>query len=250
VGDPASVERAADAADRAIALAPDSPEGYWARGQFRNYYYFDWTGAQSDYQKALALDPKFVPALVQQGDLQATLGHVSDGIESMRKALALDPLSVMAWRRLARFYTHSRQFAAAREAIGRLQQLDPENNRGRVDLDLLTGRAQEALELGQREASNFRFVIIAMAQHALGRPAESKQALDSLVRLASSSLAYQIAEVHAWRGEKDQAIDWLERAYQQHDGGVTYVAYDRYLDSLRGDARFRALLSRLKLPTG
>ena len=102
VGDPASVERAADAADRAIALAPDSPEGYWARGQLRNYYYFDWAGAQSDYQKALALDPKFVPALIQQGDLQATLGHVNDGIESMRKALALDPLSVMAWRRLAR----------------------------------------------------------------------------------------------------------------------------------------------------
>jgi len=253
VGDPASVERAADAADRAIALAPDSPEGYWARGQFRNYYYFDWAGAQSDYQKALALDPKFVPALIQQGDLQATLGHVSDGIESMRKALALDPLSVMAWRRLAHFYTHSRQFVAAREALDRLQQLDPESNRGRnaVDLDLLSGRAQEALEVGQREvANNFRFVIIAMAQHALGRPAESKQALDSLVRLASSSLAYQIAEVHAWRGEKDQAIDWLERAYQQHDGGMTYVAYDRYLDSLRGDARFRALLSRLKLPTG
>ena len=252
VGDPASVERAADAADRAIALAPDSPEGYWARGQLRNYYYFDWAGAQSDYQKALALDPKFVPALIQQGDLQATLGHVSDGIELMRKALALDPLSVMAWRRLARFYTHSRQFAAARETVDRLQQLDPEGNLGRnaVDLDLLTGRAQEALERGQREASNFRFVIIAMAQHALGRPTESKQALDSLVRLASNSLAYQIAEVHAWRGEKDQAIDWLERAYQQHDGGVTYVAYDRYLDSLRGDARFRALLSRLKLPTG
>jgi TolB-like protein len=252
VGDPASVERAADAADRAIALAPDSPEGYWARGQFRNYYYFDWAGAQSDYQKALALDPKFVPALIQQGDLQATLGHVNDGIETMHKALALDPMSVMAWRRLAHFYAHSRQFAAAREAVDRLQQLDPEGNRGRnvVDLDLLTGRAQEALTVGERDGSNFSFVIIAMAQHALGRPAESRQALDTLVQRASSSLAYQIAEVHAWRGEKDQAIDWLERAYQQHDGGMTYIAYDRYLDSLRGDARFRALLARLKLPTG
>jgi adenylate cyclase len=252
VGDPASVERAADAADRAIALAPDSPEGYWARGQFRNYYYFDWAGAQSDYQKALALDPKFVPALIQQGDLQATLGHVSDGIESMRKALALDPLSVMAWRRLAHFYTHSRQFAAARETVDRLQQLDPEGNRGRiaVDLELLTGRAQEALTVAAGDGSNFRFVIIAMAQQALGRPAESKQALDSLVRLASNSLAYQIAEVHAWRGEKDQAIDWLERAYQQHDGGMTYVTYDRYLDSLRGDARFKALLAKMKLPGG
>ena len=89
-----------------------------------------------------------------------------------------------------------------------------------------------------------------MAQYTLGRPAESRQALETLVQRASSSLAYQIAEVYAWRGEKDQAFEWLERAYRQHDGGLTYLVYDRYLDSLRSDPRFRALLARLKLPGG
>ena len=252
VGDPASVERANDAADHAIALAPDSPEGYWARGQIRNYYYFDWEGARSDYQKALTLDPKFVPALIQQGDLQATLGQVSDGIATVHKALALDPMSVFAWRRLERFYTHSHQFSEARQAVDRLQQLDPLDVGGRsaVDLDLLAGRPQAALAAGDKEVSHYRYVIIAMAQYSLGRPDESKRALDSLIKLAANSLAYQIAEVYAWRGEKDQAMQWLERAYQQHDGGLTYLAYDRYLDKLRGDARFRALLARLKLPAG
>jgi serine/threonine-protein kinase len=61
-------------------------------------------------------------------------------------------------------------------------------------------------------------------------------------------LAYQIAEVHAWRGEKDQAFDWLERAYRQHDGGLTYLGYDRFLDSLRSDPRFKALMTKMKLP--
>jgi len=251
VGDPASVERAVDAADRAIALAPDSPEGYWARGQIRNYYYFDWAGAQSDYAKALALDPNFVPALIQQGDLQATLGHVNDGIATMRKALALDPLSVLAWDRLGYFYAHTGQFAAAGEAVDRMQQLGPQDFGGRVSLDLylLTGRAQEAMTMVDSRG-NYGYFVVTMAQWSLKRPVESKQALDMLVQRAAGSLAYQIAEAYAWRGEKDQAIDWLERAYQQHDGGITYIAYDRYLNGLRGDARFRALLARLKLPTG
>jgi TolB-like protein len=252
VGDPASVERAVDAADRAIALAPDSPEGYWARGQIRNYYYFDWAGAQSDYTRALKLDPNFVPALVQQGDLQATLGHVNDGIATMRKALALDPLSVLAWDRLVYFYTHTGQFAAAGEALERLRQIAPKGVGGRavIDLYLLTDRPQEAVALAGSDRNNFRYFITSMAQWSLRHPAESKQALDTLVQLAAGSLAFQIAEAYAWRGEKGQAIDWLERACQQHDGGITYIAYDRYLDGLRGEARFRALLAKLKLPTG
>lgn len=250
VGDPASVERAADAADRAIALAPDSPEGYWARGQFRNYYYFDWAGAESDYRKALALDPKFVPALIQQGDLQATLGHVNDSIATMRKAVALDPLSVFAWRRLAFLYAHSGQYPAAREVADRLQQLEPGGTRARDDIDLLllTGRFQEALAEVRKDNSSFSFVIVAMAQHSLGKSAESNQALATLIERAPNSLAFQIAEVYAWRGEKDKAFEWLERAYQNHDGGLTYITFDRYLDSLRGDPRFRAFLTKLKLP--
>jgi TolB-like protein len=211
LGDPASAGRAAAAADRAIALAPDSPEGYWARGQLRNYYYFDWPGAQADYQKALTLDPNFVPALIQQGDLLATLGRMSEGIATTRKALALDPMSVVAWRRLAHFYTHSRQFPAAREAIARLMQLDPQGDPRSfaADLALLTGQPQEALAATEGEVTDYRFVNLAMAEHSLGRPAESQRALDLLVQRRANGLAYQIAEVHAWRGEKDQAFDWL-----------------------------------------
>jgi hypothetical protein len=60
--------------------------------------------------------------------------------------------------------------------------------------------------------------------------------------------AEQIAEVYAWRGEKDQAFQWLERAYQQRDGGLATIKYDPLLASLRGDARFAALLRKMKLP--
>jgi len=247
----AGYARAAAAAERAIALAPDSPEGYWARGQLRNYYYFDWQGAQADFQKALALDPNYVPALISAGNLQATLGHMTEGIDTVHKAVALDPMSVVAWRELARLNLHSGQFSAARQAIDRLRQIDAQGyaNRFSGELDLLTGRAREAaLATSEVGFGDYQFVMQAMAQHTLGHASESQRALASLVGRRASTMAYQIAEVHAWRGEKDQAFEWFDRAYRQHDGGLTYLGFDRYLASLRADPRYRALMAKLQLP--
>jgi adenylate cyclase len=54
--------------------------------------------------------------------------------------------------------------------------------------------------------------------------------------------AFQIAEIHAWRGEKDEAFAWLDRAYAQRDGGMTRFRTDQLLNSLHSDPRYRALL--------
>ena len=73
-------------------------------------------------------------------------------------------------------------------------------------------------------------------------------ALDELKRDWSRTFAYQIAEIHAWRGERDQAFEWLDRAYAQRDGGLVYLTNDRLLASLHADSRFGALLRKMKLP--
>jgi serine/threonine-protein kinase len=61
-------------------------------------------------------------------------------------------------------------------------------------------------------------------------------------------LAYQVAEIYAWRGEKAKAYEWLERAYRQHDAGLSYLEGDSFLDELRGDEEFKAFLRKMKLP--
>jgi serine/threonine-protein kinase len=61
-------------------------------------------------------------------------------------------------------------------------------------------------------------------------------------------MAYQIAQVHAFRGEADLAFEWLERAYDQRDNGLTWVKADRLMHTLVGDPRYKAFLSKLKLP--
>jgi TolB-like protein len=247
--EPAAYQRAAAAADKAIALAPDSPEGYWARGRLRAVYFFDWSGAQADFAHALALDPHDVRALIDEGNLLATLGRMPEAIATMRKAISLDPMSIVAQRDLIGLLMDSDQMAAAREEAKRLREISPqEDSVFYGDIELYAGRAREALALYQTGRSDFRNIGIAMAEHTLGHAAESDQALAVVIEKYGKVWAYQIAEVYAWRGQNDKAFEWLERAYRQHDGGLTSLNYDQLLKGLRGDPRYKALLRKLNLP--
>jgi serine/threonine-protein kinase len=84
-------------------------------------------------------------------------------------------------------------------------------------------------------------------QYSLHHPLESQQALDELINTQAAAGAYQIAEVYAWRGEKDQAFLWLDRAYAQRDGGLVELKTDWLLASLRPDPRYSALLRKMNL---
>ena len=60
--------------------------------------------------------------------------------------------------------------------------------------------------------------------------------------------AYQVAQVHAWRGERDAAFEWLEKSRQSGDAGLRYIKHDPILKNLRDDPRYAAMLTKLKLP--
>ena len=248
----AAYQRAAAAADKAIMLAPDSPEGYWARGQLRVNYYFDWAGARADYEHALALEPNYPRALVAEGGLLATLGRMPEAMANIHRAIAIDPMSVVAWRGLILLLMNEGPLPAARDALNRLGEIDPQERNNNQDafgaIALFEGHTREALTIFQSENSEFRYIGIAMAEHTLGHAAESQRALELLEQKYANVWAYQIAELYAWRGESDKAFDWLERAYRQRDGGLTSLKYDRLLNNLRGDPRYKALLRKLKLP--
>ena len=92
----------------------------------------------------------------------------------------------------------------------------------------------------------FRQTGVALAEHTLGHARQSQQALDELIA-GRADWAFQIAEVRAWRGDKDQAFQWLERACAQHDGGQSDLKFDPLLAGLRGDKRFAALVSKMGL---
>jgi TolB-like protein len=248
---PALLQQAQVTADKAIAMAPDEADGYAARGFMRRYEW-DWTGAQADLEKALALNPGDIRAQTRYGLLLGSLGRLPDAIAVIKKATSSDPLSSLSWDILGGELTESRQFAAAHEALQRALDIDPVSNYALANLgrlQLYENNAAQALATFRQIGDEvFGPTGIAMAEHTLGHPEASQQALDPVIAKYANAAAYQIAEVYAWRGEKDLAFQWLDRAFQQRDGGMAQFKQDLTLASLRDDARFAAMMRKLKLP--
>jgi tetratricopeptide (TPR) repeat protein len=249
LSEPGAFARAVAAADKAIVLAPRSPEGHWARGQIRYVHDRDWSGAKRDFDDALALDPGFAPVYGIYGDLLGTLGHSSEATAMFRKALALDPLSLPTWRHFAILKLGYGQFDEVYKAIQQMREINPEaDNRVEGYVQLRQGQLQAALAVFQKTSrSPVRLQGLAMVEYSLGHQEASDRTLAEFIRTHGNAFSYQYAEAYAWRGDVDKALQWLETAYQVHDGGLTHITYDFWLDRLRGDPRFDAFLRKLNL---
>ena len=250
-GEAAAYQRSLEAAQHAIALAPDLADGYWARGALRMDYNYDWPGAEADFKKALELDPNDVRVLRDYGTLLATRNRSAEALAVMRKSVALDPLSAVAWYELAKLQLDLRQLAEAEQAAQYLESAQPEGWKTRSiigQIALAEGRPADALaEFNKVDSGIWKLIGGAIAEHTLGHAAASQAALEELIRKYAARLAYQIAEVYAWRDERDAAFTWLERAHRQRDGGMGYLPHDYFFAPLRDDPRYKDMLKKLNL---
>jgi TolB-like protein len=251
-GNSSGAGRAMAAAERAVALAPDQPEGYVARGFIRNTINWDWVGTQADLEKALTLAPGNSWSQSTFAILMATLGRLPEAVAADSKAVEVNPLSGQSWIGLGWHLEGAGELEGARDAMAHVLEISPSNRFAHYqigNIHLLKGKAAEAAATFLSvEDETFRLTGTAMAEYSLGRPQESQRALDQLIARHAGLAAYQVAEVYAWRRESDKAFDWLDRAYRQRDTGLVFVKFDQLLASLRGDPRFKAFLQRMKLP--
>ena len=244
--------RARAAAERAVALAPGLADAFAARGFLRVTLDRDWAGGQADMEKALALNPSDPELLWRYGrDLLGPLGRFDEGIAVARRARELDPLSAATWSALSALYLGVGQADLARTAAQRSLLLTAEQDTAPIYLasaELVLGRPREAMEAIRRCPEElYHRQIDAAALHDLGRPREARAALEELVRTHHQDAPFQIACVHAWWGDADRAFEWLDRAVEQHDGGLMDLRLEPLLARIRKDPRFEALLVRAGL---
>ncbi len=244
--------RAMAAAEKAVAMAPNLVDGHRARA-FLRLASFDWAGSRADLDRALALSPNDPRTLGVYGQLLATLGKVTEGIALLVRAGELDPLSGPSWDLLCHLYLASGQLPLARRACDRAIEITPDHpwpRLRRLEIDLLEGQPEAALSAARRIAADpgVRLVGIALTENDLGHVAESEQALGELTSSWAHGFQYQIAQVHAWRGDADRAFEWLERAWRERDPAITWLKFDPLLRRIRGDRRYAALLRRANLP--
>jgi tetratricopeptide (TPR) repeat protein len=141
-------------------------------------------------------------------------------------------------------------YGRARESFQHSLEINPEQSNTAAFVAytfLLQGDPASALPMSRRSTVElFQLQVAALADHDLGHAPEARQHLDEAISKHATDGAYQIAQVYALWGDKDRAFQWLERAYQQHDGGFTVVEFDPLVKSLRPDPRFAALVKKLK----
>jgi TolB-like protein/tetratricopeptide (TPR) repeat protein len=248
--DPEAQRRALAAAEKAIALAPDDAIGYVARTFLRNLVLWDWDGALADAERALKLEKNYVAPYNQYAMVLDNLGRVREAIAAARTATDGDPLNAVYWSNLGVFHLDAGELDAARTAFERAMELSPERYRFSLGLvELLAGSPRTALEAFERHPlEERRLQGVAMAQHDLGRRAESDRALEQLVARHGETAPYMVAAALAWLGERDQAFAWLDRAFARRDPQLSSIKGDPLVRNLHGDPRYTAMLRKMNLP--
>jgi serine/threonine-protein kinase len=111
------------------------------------------------------------------------------------------------------------------------------------------GKNADALAEAEKESdAENRLLTLALVYWAMDRKTDADTALRQLESKFANVAAYNIGEVHAYRGEADAAVTWLERAYRQRDGRMIHLKVDPLLRNLRSDARYKVLLRKMTLP--
>jgi tetratricopeptide (TPR) repeat protein len=241
---------AKEAAARALALDPEAAEIHRVMAVVHFFADFNWDAANTELNRARTLDPGNALISKQSSLLAMTTGRLTEALEFAKIAISLDPLGT-AYSPMGRAYFRLGELDEAAAAFRRLIELHPTKAGYHFVYGLVLlaqHQPQAALEQMQRDEPWYRQTGVALALDALGHRADADEARALAELNWGNGMAYQISYLYAARGEVDQAIAWLERAYRQRDAGLSLIVSDPMLKSLAHIPSFKALLRRLKLP--
>jgi TolB-like protein len=240
-------------AEKAVAIAPALAEAHAALGWVRAFTEWKFDEGVSELQRAKELSPANPTA----NDLLARVivyrGRMEEAERQARQAVELDPLSAAAQFTLGRVLFYAGKLDEAVEAGRKMAELQPSassNHRWQVLVAVQRGDGETALREAQMEPdASFRPFELALAYGVRGEREAADAALTDLIAHSREGLAYQVAEVYAVRGEVDKAFEWLQIAFDNHDGGMPSLLVDPLLHVLRDDPRYKDLLVKVGLPT-
>ncbi len=239
--------KAKELAEKALSLNETIAEPHASLGQALMQYYFDWQRAGSELDRALELNPSY-----------ATVAHgrISDSLTQVRKAVELDPLSMIILTDAARDLYLARRYDESIDQYRKSLEVDPSfpiAHKGLAEVYSQIGKHDEAVsEIEEAIALSGRSIFIlddlgyiyAMA----GKRDEAVKVLRDLDRLASDEYvpAYGRAVIHTALGNHEEALAWLEKAYEERSF-LVYLKVDPAFDTLRKEEKFVAILDKIGL---
>jgi TolB-like protein/Tfp pilus assembly protein PilF len=247
--------RSRAAAEMAARLDGQLAEAQVALAGIVYYLEYEPREAKQALEKALELNPASVKALLHLSWLLGESGQFAEALEYNRRALSLDPLSTVVNHALGQLYYLNRDFERAIVEFEKTLELDRSDPSLHYSLAWpyeQTGRFEEAIRLHRKavELSRGASLYRAALGHALGVAGMREQATEILQGLLvdPDAAPYDKAIVYLGLDEHEQAIDWLEKAFEVRDSHLIYINRGPRFDPLRGHPRFIRLLERIDWP--
>lgn len=251
-----SFPQARAAALKALELDGDLGEAHAALAFSRLHYDWDWKSAESEFRRALILNPNYSNARHWYSHYLLVSGRSQDALTETRKALELDPLSLSINTHLGHHYLYTRNYD---KAIAQLRQT-LEMDRTAVQAHFWLGRAYEAKGQYEEAVREFRQAMELSpdnVQHraglghvyaASGQVSAARQLLEELEAMPRGKYtsAYFLAVVYAGLNDRQKALNHLRRAYEERAEGVLYLHIDPYFDGLRSDSEFKNLVRGIR----
>ena len=250
--------RTKEALTKALEIDPDLAEAHASLGLMKQNFEWDWVGAEKEFRRATELNSNYPTAHHWYGLFLCQMKRNDEGIREGRLAQTLDPLSPIINTSLGVTLMSAGEYGSGFELLKRTFELAPTFPEPHLWVSKAYGSRglyPEALSEAQKAASYSgrapRYVAgVGDALAAAGKRAEAHNIIDELVRSSKSGHVspFYIAEVYSTLGERDQAFEGLEKAYQLRDDELIWILIDPSFDNIRSDPRYADLLRRMGLP--
>ena len=248
-----AVPKSRAAAERALEIDPSLARPHAVSGYGLWDYDWNYAAAEEKFKKALSLDPRDATTLHWYGQLLISLGRTDEAIAQLQRAHEIAPFQAIIRANLARAYLSARRYDQAIAEYRKEERF--------FQCRLFLGWTYLAKGDPQKAAAEFRkatelvgrnpqgLLAAGLAQAVGGYPAEAHATLGTMKALALQRYLSPVymAMVYAVLGEKDQTLEWLERAYADHSWQLVFLKVDPWWDPLRSDPRYGDLLRRLNL---
>ncbi|HJZ13354.1 MAG TPA: tetratricopeptide repeat protein, partial [Acidobacteriota bacterium] len=246
--------KAREAAQRALQIDPELAEPHTTLGVVHMVFDWDWVKAEKEYKRAIELNPSYATAHHQYAWFLTYLGRFAEATEEFNRAVELDPLSSVIINDQNVPYAFSGNSEEAIRLCKKAIEMDADFFLPHFALgwiyagDANYSKALEELQLSNQLSESP--MNVSWIGYALARSGRRTEALQMIQKLQETSKKryvppYNIAIIYVGLGDWDQAMEWLNRAYEERDGWLVFIKQEMVLRPLRSDPRFQDLLRRV-----
>jgi serine/threonine protein kinase/Tfp pilus assembly protein PilF len=249
-----AMPKAREAAVKALRIDDTLAEAHTALAVVQAFYDYDLPGAEKEFKRAIELNPGSASVHQWYGWYLVALKRADEALKEIKHAQELDPLSLVTNVELGMPFYVTRQYDQAIEQFKKAVEMDPNRTFARFSLGwtyILTGRYEEAIAISSKPGSDDPYLLAATghAYALLGKRAEAQKMIERLKEQSTQRYVPPdiIAKIYIGLREKEQALDWLEKSYEDREDALIWLNSDPLFDDLRSEPRFRDLVRRVGL---